>query len=400
MERKVWSKPLRLAGELVLVAIGGALLTVLALLLFYRMGGLAGVSPPLVLQGADLQLASGQGEQTPTGLIIRQAGPQGVAAVQGAARMVRAALYRQVYWQVEGLDPRSELRLMWVSANEPRTLREISLPSAGRASSAFDLSQEPHWQNRIMAIGLAVRGPLPQPLVINRLELRPVALTVAELWNLAIAEWTVFEDWSQRSINYTAGAPLDALFPPVLVIALWIGFGSALYFMLFGLPLHSTGRLLPYAMLFLLGWLVVDVRWQWDLSRRLERTAEHFAGKEGDERRLAAADGELYRFLLEVRQRLPAQPTRLFILSANPGDSTTYQAGRARYHLLPHNGYAGFSRPPGAARAGDYLLILSPLPGVRFNRERQALEWEDGQQLPAEMLYAAALGALFRVRGG
>ena len=101
---------------------------------------------------------------------------------------------------------------------------------------------------------------------------------------------------------------------------------------------------------------------------------------------------------MEVRQRLPERPARLFIVSADPQG---FQAGRARYHLLPHNGYAGFSRVPhaGEARAGDYVLILSPLNGVGYNRSSQALEWQGGR-LPAEMLYVAAAGALFRVRGG
>ncbi|MEH6874522.1 MAG: hypothetical protein V7849_09015, partial [Candidatus Competibacter sp.] len=144
-----------------------------------------------------------------------------------------------------------------------------------------------------------------------------------------------------------------------------------------------------------------DLRWQWDLERRLERTVERFAGKDETARRLAALDGDLYRFLLEIRQRLPDKPARLFIVSADPANSTTYQAGRARYHLLPHNGYAGLSRPPGpgVARDGDYVLILSPLVGVRYDRAGQSLEW-DNQRLPAEMLYAASVGALFRVRGG
>jgi hypothetical protein len=44
----------------VLATVGGALLTVLALLLFYRTGGLAAVAPPVLLEGARLQLVSGQ----------------------------------------------------------------------------------------------------------------------------------------------------------------------------------------------------------------------------------------------------------------------------------------------------------------------------------------------------
>ena len=393
-----WSglRRLRPYGLWLLAVVGGALASVLVLLLFYRLGGLSIVAPPVVLDG-ELQVVAGQGQPTPTGLAIRQPGPQGVAVVQAPVqRMVRAALYSHLSWRVRGLAPDRRLHLAWVTLAEPRKSRELTLPPARPDGiGELDLRAEPHWQGRIAALGLIVPGPFPQPLLLDRLELRPASLTFGDLLHWAWEEWTSFEDWSQRSINYTAGAPLDALFPPVLMVALWVSFGGMLYALL---DPPRRRKLTPYAALFLLGWLVLDLRWQWDLRLRLEQTVERFASKNEEDRRLAALDGDLYRFLLEVRQYLPERPVRLFIVSADPHG---FRAGRARYHLLPHNGYAGFSRVPhvGEARAGDYVLILSPLNGVGYNRSSQALEWQGGR-LPAEMLYVAAAGALFRVRGG
>jgi hypothetical protein len=262
-------------------------------------------------------VVAGQGQPTPTGLEIRQPGPQGVAVVQAPVqRMVRAALYSHLSWQVRGLEPDRRLHLVWVTLAEPRKSRELTLPPAGPDGiGELDLRAEPHWQGRIAALGLIVPGPFSQPLLLDRLELRPASLTFGDLLRWAWEEWTSFEDWSQRSINYTAGAPLDALFPPVLMVALWVGFGGLLYALL---DPPRRRKLTPYAALFLLGWLVLDLRWQWDLHLRLEQTVERFAGKNEEERRLAALDGDLYRFLLEVRQRLPERPTRLFIVSADP----------------------------------------------------------------------------------
>ncbi len=376
-----------------IAAVLGTVLTALAVLLFYRMGGLLTAAPPVRLSGAELQLASGQGGPTPNGLEIRQPGPEGKGTVQGLVqRMVQARLFRQFAWQVEGLEPGSELRLIWVTLAEPRTLRERRLPSVD--AGMVDLEAEPHWQGRIAAIGLTVRSAFSSPVTVHQLELRPAPLTVGELWRWAMHEWRTFEDWSQRSINYASGAPLDALFPPVLMVALWVGFSGALYAGL-NPPRRRPGALLPYATLFLLGWLLLDLRWQWELSGRLERTVERFAGKDMVDRRLADLDGEFYRFLREVRRRLPERPARLFIVSNDPAG---FLAGRARYHLLPHNGYMGFSRPPEAAQANDYVLILSPLPGVRYDRQKQALEWEN-RRLLAGVQYSAPAGTLFRVRG-
>lgn len=380
-----------------LAAAGGALFTLLTLLLFYLSDGLAWVAPPVALTGASLQLTSGQGAQTPAGLEIRQSGPQDLVVIRGSTRRVQANLYRHFSWRVSGLEPNQEVWLVWATADDPRTTRKRVLPSAGPDGGILDLGAEPGWRDRIIAIGLVVSGPLTQPLLVRGLELRPMPLTTGQLLRQMVVDWTAFEDWSQRSINYTAGAPLNALFPPMLMTALWFSFSAVLYAM-FNPPRRTPGVWTPYAALFLIGWLLLDVRWQWDLGQRLARTAESFAGKDETARRLAALDGEFYQFLLEVRQRLPEKPARLFIVSA---DSSSFLAGRARYHLLPHNGYAGFARlpHPGETRAGDYVLILAPLNDMRYDHERQVLE-NAGVQLPAERLHVATAGALFRVRGG
>ncbi len=89
-----------------IAAVLGAVLTALAVLLFYRTGGLLTAAPPVQLTGTELQLTSGQGELTPNGLEIRQPGPDGRGAVQGLVqRMVQAKLFRRLSWRVEGLEP-------------------------------------------------------------------------------------------------------------------------------------------------------------------------------------------------------------------------------------------------------------------------------------------------------
>lgn len=75
----------------------------------------------MVLTGAELQLAAGRGEHTAVGLQIRQPDAQGLSVVQGPVqRMVRAALYPHLSWQVEGLAPGSEMRLAWVTLKSSR----------------------------------------------------------------------------------------------------------------------------------------------------------------------------------------------------------------------------------------------------------------------------------------
>lgn len=377
-------------------AVGGAGLTLLALLLFYLSDGLQWVASPVTLTGTKLELAIGQGTQTPDGLEVHQTSPQGVAFIRGAFRSVPANLYRRFSWRVSGLSPDQKVWLAWATTDNPRFTQKHPLPSGAAESGVLDLSTEPAWQGRIIAIGLAVYGPLPQPLSVHELELQPLPLTTQQLLQQMLIDWGMFEDWSQRSINYTAGAPLNSLFPPVVMIALWIGFSAVLYAMCRP-PRRMPGALTPYAILFLIGWLLLDMRWQKDLGQRLVRTAESFAGKDQTDRQLAALDGQFYQFLLEVRRLLPEKPARLFIISADPGG---FLAGRARWHLLPHNGYPGLNRVPhpNEVRPGDYVLVLAPLNSVRYDDERHVLE-DAGGALLVETLYAAAPGVLFRIKG-
>jgi len=373
----------------------GAVLTVLAFLLYYRTGGESEANVPLNWKGSELRLVGGRGVMAPTdpdGLEIQPFASSGIV-LWTPPRQLAARLYGEMVWKIDGLDDRQSVQPVWRTVDgQLRRAVGVTPASVGRA----DLLAEPDWRDFVVAVGLFVPGLLPTPAMVRRFELRPAALTTGQWLDRLWEEWTTREDWSQRSINFAAGATPRPLTPPALMAAVWVGWSGFLY----GgwvLAMGRRLRLAPFAALFLLGWLALDLRWQWELSQRLEWTEERFAGKDETGRRLADLDGELYRFLLDVRWRLPEKPARVFIISADPA---SFQVGRARYHLLPHNG-AVFSRLPssGEAREGDYVLILSPLAGVRYNRERRTLEWANGQ-LPAELLHAASPGALFRVRGG
>ncbi|MDZ7620964.1 MAG: hypothetical protein U5O69_00450 [Candidatus Competibacteraceae bacterium] len=371
----------------------GAALTLLAVVLYYVTGSHSQANVPLHWNGGDLQLVGGQNAATPDvggGLRVPPFAAPGIM-LWTPPRWINAGVYGELVWTVDGLDERHPLTPIW------RTLKGQARQGAGMPSAVgrADLRLDPHWEGTVTTLGVFIPGPISGPVTIHRLELRPAALTAREWLEQLWAEWTAREDWSQRSINFAAGATVRPLGSLVLLAVIWIGLSGLLYATW---ALAGGERLwpAPFVALFLLAWLLLDVRWQWELAQRLEHTVERFAGKDETDRRLADLDGDLYRFVLAVRQRLPERPVRLLIVSNDP---SSFAAGRVRYHLLPHNGYMGFTRPPHAARAGDYVLILEPLPEVRFIPEQQTLAWEGGQ-LRVEWLHSAPMGALYRVLGG
>lgn len=387
----------RPVASFLIAVFGGALLVILALWLLYRSGDPL-VAPHLMLTGADLQLTAGAGEETAEGVSIRQPEANEVAIVQGAIRPLEAAQYRRLSWQVDGLKPDQQVGLIWSTADNPRRIREQALSFDQDGEGRLDLHDEPKWTGQIVAIGLVIKGALQEPILVRSLTLQSPPPTFTMLLNALTSGWTEVDGWTGRSINFDDGGPRDASFRPVVVTALWVALAGLLYALL-NPPWRGHRSLAPYAVILVIGWLALDLRWQWVLGQRLVQTQALYAGLDDEARQLAGPDRRLYPFVREVRQHLPAKPARIFILSEDPNG---YVSGRARYHLLPHNTYAGLSVLPDAKQAhpGDYVLVLEPLPGLDYDRERHLLSLK-AEQWPADLVYAEpGRGALFLLRRG
>jgi hypothetical protein len=128
-------------------------------------------------------------------------------------------------------------------------------------------------------------------------------------------------------------------------------------------------------------------------------TQDRYAGLSFEERLRAAPDSRLFGLVQEIRERLPADPTRLLLVSADPHGALSY---RTRYHLMPHRVHVGLSELPARSQVvpGDYLLVLLPLKSVRFDETREQLIGPDSA-LPAEQIHAIPrFGTLYRIGEG
>jgi len=211
-----------------------------------------------------------------------------------------------------------------------------------------------------------------------------------------VTEWSAFEGWSVQSINFTTGGGRDGLFPPALAAGVWVGLAALIHL---GLARRRrqppSGRCLTA--IFLAGWAMLDLRWQVDLTRQLALTRRQYAGKSGDEKRLAAADRSLYLFAKTVKRRLDAAPSRVFLVSEDLFGDRYFRRVRTHYFLLPHNVSSLWTSVPEASqtRTGDYVLIMRPGVEVAFDSERRVL---GAGSLPVELLLDGHEGLLFRVR--
>lgn len=211
-------------------------------------------------------------------------------------------------------------------------------------------------------------------------------------------EWLKLEPWSGRSINFHAGVPsLDRRLTPVSLVALWVALAGLLWV----LPIrrrsarHIMGGL---AILFLTGWLALDLRWQRQLASRLNETYERYGHLPVTERPGARTDARIAQAVDRTRQALPAQPTRLFILSRDP---IGYVTQRTRYHFLPHRVYATDHLPSsGLIHEGDHILVMAQPEMARYDQEHGLL-MNNKVAVAVELLgQVPGFGTLYRVTGG
>ncbi len=147
----------------------------------------------------------------------------------------------------------------------------------------------------------------------------------------------------------------------------------------------------------LLGWAVIDARWQLNLLRQLDMTRAQYAGKSWEDKRLAAEDGELFAFMREAKAKIGDKPAHVYVFSDQEFDRV-----RGAYHLYPKNVSVQPRRqsllPAATYKAGD-VLVLYRKRGVEYNTAEKRLRWEGTQVIAADLVYFHRGGAVFRVLG-
>lgn len=389
-DRPFWHLLLTAMG---LMTLSGAIL--IGGFLAYHFKDLASFeSQPRVWFGEELQIIEGEGARAGGALAIDALSPGGQAIVSSGRITLAAEHYPVLKYRLKGSLAAMNQVFFWRREAEPEKL--ISLPLEGR--SVLRLAHHNAWRGDIIEFGIGLRGVLPEPVIINAFVFKPdsVATLLAGLWS----DWTAFKGWSQRSINFIEGGARNALIPPVSAVAAWVALAMSLYG-IGGLFLSRRRDWRIIGVIFLLGWLALDSRWQVGLWHQLQETHERYAGKDWQEKRLAAEDSALFKFITGVKAQLPTTPQRIFLVVARSLKEDAYTRSRARYHLLPHNVHDHGIHLPGQkyVRAGDYVLLLGPPAELSVNTKKQFFRWHEGKknQWVLKKIHAASMGILYKV---
>lgn len=227
-----------------------------------------------------------------------------------------------------------------------------------------------------------------------------VTESLRQLWQ----DWTAFEGFRTHTINTVVGGGSTVALTPVVFVTLWIGVSVLLWYALTWWQRQRPGPL-PVVLFLLLGWLVLDARWLWDLQRQLQLSHDLFAGKTDAEKRRSEPGlaGASYRFAETLLDNLePDRPARVFVLSPQ-----RYWRYRVNYFLLPYNSVAE-GVDPTALRSGDILVLfdepsiigrpLAPSTHADATAGRIMLMTRDGRPLGvAHMLVRHAGGYALRM---
>ena len=367
----------------------------LGYLAFAAPGRWLDAPPSLQWRARELAVTRGSGQLAPEGLVI--SAPDATRAVVISLNTsFRARDYPVIEWDAAGVPDNVEATMLWYSDIDASRVFRHSLIVEGGRLAPVTLVRDRGWIGRIGGLALVLQGSFAEPIVVPGAAAKPMSAT--QVLGDRVREWLAFEPWNGASINGLIGGadvqdlPLPALAAAVAGIAALAYAGLARWKPLVFGPVLGAG----VPAMFVIAWIAVDARWQWNLLRQASVTYAQYAGKSGQERHLAAEDGPLFAFIEKVRAKLPDPPARVFMVAA-----AQYLRNRGAYHLYPYNVYfdpwSDTVPPPSAVRPGDFIVVYQRK-GIQFDAAQHRLRWDDQAPIGVELLLVDAGAALFRVR--
>jgi hypothetical protein len=359
-----------------------------------------GTVPRRTLNGASFQLTHGTGHASGTSFVLESA-QDGLVSLSLEVPPLAAEKYPRIEWDLRSADPPAELAFAWRTRENPRRTYSKAVYWLGGRVVPLKLDANDGWRGTIIGIALVARGAMPAPL-----EVRSVTLPSTTA-GATLAE--TFAQWGERFPlkGYAITFPFDAerahFMPITMAMAIACGIALAAYLGIAYLRARGIDWRVPWAV-FAAAWILLDLRWQFDLGREVAASVAQFGGKTGDAKALAADDAQLVALALDLKRALPPPPARVIVLS-----DSGVMALRVAHFLLPLNvSRHALARsqerelgksaapPPSTLHSGDHVVLLF-YSKLRYDPQRHALVWPDGSTLPAEIVVAKPEALLVRI---
>lgn len=347
------------------------------------------------IDGSAFALVRGRGHRDERTFVLEATDGERLAVLSARVAPFSADGHPRVDFNLHSTDVLPvQLVFLWRTQERPNRNFSKPLTWTGTHIAPLDLGPDDGWSGSITGVALVARGVLPRPLVLESLSV-PTVSVVTVLEDIA-NQWAAFIPIVAASVTLPFDDERSHYTTLLATLACGGLVGAAIYWLLTRRAFPRDPRV--YWAIVIAAWLILDTRFQVNLWRQLTRTAAMFAGKTGEEKRLASDDHELYTLMREVSMALPPPPVRIHFIADDLALRT-----RGSYFLYPQNVYHSNAKRarkpvPEELRSGDYVLLF--LTGdLGYDGAMQMLVWGDGRRKPAEEILSRPPGLLLvRVR--
>lgn len=223
---------------------------------------------------------------------------------------------------------------------------------------------EPDWQGEISEFGFLLAGANGEVVKIGATSLAPESLNTR--LRLTWRAWTTFEEWSQQSISFLYGGDHRQVIALPLLVAAWLLITLILLWLFsrFGKNMGSRHLLISTGMLFLVAWVVLDLRWAANNLRQIQLSFQSQWQADEQQRASIDLDGEIYQYVHRLKNEvLGDQPARILIVGDE--NAVDYYLLKAKYHLLPHSvAVAGRFDDKLLSESLDYVIFFGQPGGI------------------------------------
>ncbi|HEX3631259.1 MAG TPA: hypothetical protein VHZ01_02005 [Casimicrobiaceae bacterium] len=382
-----------IAGAGLLVA--GIAVSLLLVAIVHSGGNWRDGPMAITVDGGAFALVRGRGHRDGREFVLEATDGERLAVLSARVPPFAADGHPRVDFDLHSTDALPvDLVFVWRTEERPNRNFSRQLTWTGTHIAPLELGPDDGWIGTVAGVALVARGALPRPLVLQSFSVPSVS--IATVIGDIFAQWAAFIPIVGASVTLPFDDERSHYATLLATVAGGAFFAAALYWLLARRAVARDPRV--YWAIFVAGWLILDARFQVNLWRQLARTAATFAGRTGEEKRLASDDRGLYLLMKEVTAALPPPPVRIQFIA----DDRTLRE-RGSYFLYPQNVYYSDAMSarepvPDELRSGDYALLFLTS-DLAYDRATQLLVWRDGRRKPAEEILSRPQGlVLVRVR--
>lgn len=375
--------------------LSGLVMLLVGIQAFYVAPDLAGRHQTVGWDAGTVRVESGTGTRVDRGLRL-QLNALGRGIIVLSVPRVPATAFPFLHLGFVNAPQDVSIFVLWRTAQTGSKAHVHSMQNNPETSSWLDTRELAGWSGDITSLAVAVKGQPGAAIIITDASM--ITASLAGQLQSIYSDWTAFMPWQQYSINRHKGVgPTGSSFYPAAVTATFLALSILAYVLV--LWIYRTKVSFDYRVvttMFLACWIGLDLIWQERLFRQLELTYKTFYDKDSQGKLAAGIDGGLVQFIAEVKQKLDATDSRIFVSS-----SDDYLGMRGAYYLYPSNVLWQRHGPKlprdKYIRSGDYIVLVQPANAV-FNSVTGKLLPPQGKSISVEPILSRGMGSLYRVK--